>query len=110
MGILLLTNDETTSCSPSPSPFCLLPKLGEGKEGIVGAQLADGEDLAELRLPQSQFGNQLQLQSDYNEVQLNTNTKTNNMLYTIEAMAGAKTSHRHHDDHHEITNNGLEVN
>ena len=82
----------------------------------MGAQLADGEDLAELRLPQSQFGNQLQIQSDYNEVQLNTNTKTNTILDAIEAMAVRETSHPHHDDnrHHddllEITKNGLEVN
>ena len=89
--------------APDPDTFLLL-KLGEGKEGIVGAQLAVGEDLAELT------SNQLQIQSDYNEVQLNTNTKTNTILNTIEAMAVRETSHRHHDDLLEITKNGLDVN
>ena len=77
--------------APDPDTFLLL-KLGEGKEGIVGAQLADGENLAELT------SNQLQIQSDYNEVQLNTNTKTNTILDTIEAVAVRETSHRQHDD------------
>merc|ERR1719361_1072023 len=74
--------------APDPSTFLLL-KLEEGKQGIVGAQLAEGESLAELGLSQSQFGNELKIQSDYKEVQLGgpPNKKTDTILDTIEAMA-----------------------
>ena len=96
--------------APDPDTFLLL-KLGEGREGIVGAQLADGETLADLGLPQSQAVKQLQRQTDYKEVQLKTKTKTDTILDSIEAMAAGETSHHHHDDDLlEITKNGLEVN
>merc|ERR1712037_45463 len=116
MGITLLTNHETTPRSTSSSPFYLLLKLDEGKQGIVGAQFADGESLADLGLSQSQFGDELKIQSDYQEFQLGggrvpqLNTKTDTILDTIEAMAVVETSHHLHDDVLDITKNGLEVN
>ena len=96
--------------APDPDTFLLL-KLGEGKEGIVGAQLADAETLADLRLPGSQIGNQLEIQSDFNEVKLKTKTKTDNILDSIETTAvGETTQHHHDDDLLEVTKNGLEIN
>jgi len=72
--------------------------------------------LADLGLSQSQFGNELKIQSDYQEFQLGggrvpqLNTKTDTILDTIEAMAVEETSHHLHDDVLDITKNGLEVN
>ena len=72
--------------------------------------------MADLRLSQSQFGNELKIQSDYEEVQLGggrvpqLNKKTETILDTIEAMAVGETSHHLHDDVLDITKNGLEVN
>ena len=128
LGLLLLllsiSFSPAASFPPEPAPGAdptkyLLLKLEEGKEGIVGAQLADGDSLVDLGLAQSQFGNELKLQSDYQEVKLgegrlpahtaHLNTKTDTILDSIEGSTGGETSH-HQDDFLDITKNGLEVN
>merc|ERR1711992_390470 len=95
---------------PDPATFLLL-RLEEGKEGIVGAQLADEESLADLGLTQSQIGNELKIQSEHQDVQLKNvpqlNTKTKTILDSIEAMAADESSHH---DVLDITKDGLEVN
>ena len=116
--LLLLSNSFPPAASfppeaapgPDPATFLLL-RLEEGKEGIVGAQLADEESLADLGLTQSQIGNELKIQSEHQDVQLKTvpqlNTKTETILDSIEAMAADESSHH---DVLDITKNGLEVN
>merc|ERR1719384_2803201 len=71
------------AAEPDPASWLVL-KLNEGKEGIVGSQLADGEVLGDLGL------NQL-------------NRKTDTILDTIEAITVGETSN--HEVVHDISEN-----
>ena len=111
--LLSLTFPPTSSLPPEaaaeadPASWLVL-KLNEGKEGIVGSQLADGEVLGDLGL------NQLKINHDSHnrEAQLvrvpQLNRKTDTILDTIEAITVGETSN--HEGVHDISENGLEVN
>ena len=94
---------------PDPSTWVVV-KLDEGKEGILGSQLGDGQALTDLELNQFQISPEhYKKKKEAQRVRRpQLNRKTDTILDTIEAIAVGETSH--HDEVVDLTENGLEIN